>query len=243
MKKAFTIALLGATLPLSASLIASEKPWDQSFSLGLNIAKGNTESTQVATSYDGLKRFDQAELQLKASVNFGEDDTNNTKTKTTDNYFAEANFRRDFSKHFYWLLNSSYTVDNIADLDYRLNVGPGLGYRLMDTHKTNMDLEAGLAYFGQKYDNTPKDSGLGYRVAEKWNYKLSDKSKLWQSAEIVGDTDEGDNYVIKGEIGVSSALAGALSLKSTVSDTYTNDPKAGKKKNDVTIMTTLVYSF
>ena len=236
-------ASLGLLALGTSSLLAAESPWQQSFSLGLNISKGNTESTQVGATYDGLRKYSQAELQLKASANFGEEDTNNTKNKTTDNYFAEASFRRNLSKHYFWLLNASYTVDNIAQLDYRMNVGPGLGVRLIDAKRANLDFEAGLAYAGEQYENTPKEDNLAYRIAEKWNYKLSQKSKLWQSAEVIGDTDEGDDYVIKGEIGVSSSIAGNLSLKSTVADTYTNDPKLGNKKNDITIMTMIVYSF
>lgn len=238
IKASLGILALGAS-----SLFAADSAWEQSFSLGLNVSKGNTDSTQVGASYDGLRKYTAAELQLKASANFGEENTNDTKNKTTDKYFAEAAFRRNLSKHYYWLLNASYTVDNIAQLDYRMHIGPGLGLRLIDAKKTMVDLEAGLAYAAEKYETAPKKDNLAYRVAEKWSYKLSQKSKLWQSAEVIGDTDKGGDYVIKGEIGVSSSIAGNLSLKSTVSDTYANQPAASKKKNDVTIMTMIVYSF
>jgi putative salt-induced outer membrane protein len=239
-KKTLGLLAIGAS-----SLCAAEAPWAQSFSLGLNVSKGNSDSTQFSTNYDGLRKFDKAELQLKAGIAFGEDKNKatNVKSKTTDNYFAEADFRRDIKNNFYWLINGSYKVDNVANLDYRINVGPGLGYRFINKPNTHLDTEAGLGYFGQKYNNTSKDDSLAYRVAEKWSHKLTEKSKVWQLAEILGDVSEGDNYVIKGEIGVSSALAGSLSLKSTVSDTYTNDPALGNKKNDITLMTMIVYSF
>ena len=234
---------IGALIVGTTSLMAAEAPWTQSFSLGLNVSKGNSESTQVASGYDGLKKFDRSELQLKANINYGDNTKGSTTTKSNDNYGFEADYRHEIKNHFYWLLNASYKVDNVASLNYRINIGPGLGYRFIDTPLTSLNTEAGLGYLGQKYDRTPQDDALAYRAAEKFKHKLTEKSSVYQLVEILGDVSEGDNWILKNEIGVTSSLAGNFSLKSSVSDTYTNDPALGKKQNDMTIMTMLVYSF
>lgn len=78
-------------------LHAEESVWSQSLSFGLNLARGNTESTQVSASYDGKRTFDDASLNLKANGAFGEEND----TKNTDNYSLETKYRDVIVKHFF----------------------------------------------------------------------------------------------------------------------------------------------
>ena len=75
--------ITGAIFALSsATVTAEDSGWSQSLSFGLNLAKGNTDSTQFSGSYDGKKSYTNASLALKANGAFGEENS----TKNTDNY-------------------------------------------------------------------------------------------------------------------------------------------------------------
>lgn len=233
MKKLVFLCLFALCSQLHA------KEWSQSLSLGLNLSRGNTENTQFNTRYDAKRKREHDVLSLKAAANFGEDDVQ----KNTDNYLLEAQYNRNITKRFFWLINGSYEVDNIADLDYRILLTPGLGYKVIAKEGHTWDVEAGLGYRSEKYDTTSSEDSVAYRLAEKWDYKLSETSSLWHSAELSGDVDEGENYVLKAVIGIQSKVAGNLSLKSYVENKYNNAPANNNKKNDITFNTVLVYSF
>jgi len=234
MKSILAIALM---LSCFCSILAED--WKQSLSLGFNLARGNTENTQFNTRYDAKKKREKDSISVKVAANFGEDDVQ----KNTDNYLVGAQYNRTISQRYFWLINSSYEVDNIADLDYRFQLSPGLGYKLIEKKNNTLDIEAGLGYQSQQYDSQSKEDNVAYRAAEKWDYQLSETSSLWQSAEISGAVDEGDDYIIKAVIGIQSKVAGNLNLKSFIQDKYTNDPANNKKKNDISFNTVLVYSF
>ena len=104
-------------------------------------------------------------------------------------------------------------------------------------------IEGGMGYNREKYDLVAADDSLGYRLAHNFEHHLTSKSKVWHNATVTGPSDETDNYVLKAELGVQSNIAGNLSLKSVLRDTYTNEPIFGNKKNDITLSTFLVYSF
>jgi putative salt-induced outer membrane protein len=232
--------LLGSIALLSTSLMASDITWNHSLSFGLNASRGNTDSTQISSNYDGKRVLkDTSEFAIKASNNFGEQDDE----KNTDNYYFGLNYKRTIRDHFYWLVDSNYKVDSIADLDYRFNLSPGLGYRIHESEQHQVDFEGGLGYQSEQYDGSSKEDNLAYRAAQAWRYKISDTSKLWQSAEFVGSAEEGKDYVFTAELGVETKLAGRLSLRSVLNDTFTNEPGAGRKKNDLSFITLLVYSF
>jgi len=231
--------IVSIVTPMLLSLSVYAADWGQSLSMGLNLSRGNTENTQFNLSYDAKRKRDHDQLSFKAAANFGEDDVQ----KNTDNYFVGAQYNRTITNRLFWLVNGSYEVDNIADLDYRIQLTPGLGYSLIKKDGHTWDLEAGLGYLSTKYDLASSEDNLAYRIAEKWDYKLSETSSLWHSAEITGPLDEGDEYILKAVIGVQSKIKGNLNLKSYVEDKYSNEPALGKKKNDVSINTVLVYSF
>lgn len=229
----YTLFLL---LPL---LSATAKDWKQSLSLGMNIARGNTETTQFNTRYDARKKNKKDSYSFKVAANFGEDKVK----KNTDNYLVGAQYNRIISYRYFWLVNTSYEVDHIADLDYRYQISPGLGYKIINKEKNEWDIETGLGYQTEKYDLEGSEGSVAYRFAEKWNYEINKNSSLWHSAEISGRFDENDDYIIKAVLGVQSKIAGNLSLKSFIKEKYTNVPARRKKKNDLSFNTVLVYNF
>lgn len=228
--------LLFSTLYLSAEKVS---PWEHSISLGFNLARGNNDSTQFNTSIEGEKNTESHQVSYGLIANVGDDDGE----QTTNNYNAEAQYDKNYTKYNYWLVTASLDIDKIAELDSRIYLGPGLGYRFIKTEQSNLDLEGGLAFLRTKYSKLSEDESLAYRIAEKFSHKLSSGAKVWQSAEILGDTDETDSYVIKAQLGVQTSILDGFNLKSYISNTYNNDPATGKEKNDTSFVTMLVYKF
>ncbi|MBF0197065.1 MAG: DUF481 domain-containing protein [Planctomycetes bacterium] len=234
--------LLPLSVPMALAIgvsAAEDSEWSHSLSLGLNFSRGNTESTQFNTDYDGVRETEHSKLALDASIYFGEENDE----KTSDAYSFGAQYNRTISERAYWLVDISYDVDNIADLDYRLQVGPGLGYSVIQSEKANLDLEAGLGYQSQQYNNLESTDAMAWNAAEKWSYQLNESAKVWQGLELSGDVSEGDDYLLGAEIGVETKIAGSFNLKAVLEDQYSNIPAPGKKKNDIRLTTTLVYNF
>lgn len=81
------------------------------------------------------------------------------------------------------------------------------------------------------------------RLAERYDHKFNEHSKLWQSVEVDPQVDKFSNYIVNFEIGVESALTKRFSLQTYVQDCYHSDPAAGREKNDVKYVAALAYKF
>ena len=81
------------------------------------------------------------------------------------------------------------------------------------------------------------------RAAEILKFKLTDRARLWQSVEIQPQLDHLKNFLVKAELGVEADLTQRWSLRSFVQDNYDHEPAAGRKKNDVRLVTALAYKF
>jgi putative salt-induced outer membrane protein len=231
------IALILLISLSTSSLFANN--WKHSFSLGFNMARGNNDTNQLNTKLDGNKKNEKSKLSYGLAANTGDD----AGQQITSNYGAKAQYDRNYSERAYWLITASLDIDKIADLDRRLYIGPGLGYNFIKKENVSLDLEAGIAYLSTKYSTFNAQSDLGYRIAESYTRDLSKNASIWQKAEFLGNGDDSDAYVLKGEIGIETSIAGGFNIKSYVENTLNNAPAKGKKKNDFAFVTMLVYKF
>ena len=65
------------------------------------------------------------------------------------------------------------TNDELSDYDYRLNIGPGLGYKLIEDEIQTVDIQGGLDYAYDKYKTGTKDNYLAGRTELNYKYKIS----------------------------------------------------------------------
>lgn len=132
--------------------------------------------------------------------------------------------------------------DSIADLKYRFLFSPGLGYYFLKTPQTQLSGEVGPGFIYEKLGNTTH-SYFTLRVAERFEHKFNEKTRLWQSLEYLPQVNRFSNYIVNAELGIETALTKKLSLRSYVQDTYDNEPAPLRKRNDVKFIPAVVYAF
>ena len=125
--------------------------------------------------------------------------------------------------------------DDIALIDYRATLGPGLGAYLVKNDQRTLTLEAGPSYVWEKVDGASNDY-LALRFAERYTCQALKNAKLVQSLEYMPEAEDFDNYLLVGEIGVEAAMSDRLSLRVVLQDKYDNTPAAGKERNDLSLI-------
>jgi hypothetical protein len=74
---------------------------------------------------------------------------------------------------------------------------------------------------------------------------LSDRSRLWQTVELLPQVDDFNNYIVNAEIGIEADLSQnkRFSLRSFLQDTYNNVPAVGRERNDAKLVTAIACKF
>jgi putative salt-induced outer membrane protein len=224
----------------SASGVVKEKtyPWESSVSAGLTMTRGNTSTTLFTADFLTKRKTPTDEYMFFLGGAYGEQNS----TDTVNNYKASAQWNHLFTDRFYGYVRAEGLRDIIADLDYRLTVGPGLGYYLIKETNTTLAAEAGANFEAQKLGGHDQTFAT-VRLAERYEYKFNDHARLWENAEIFPQVDKFENYVVNFEIGIEASLTKSFSLKTYLDDTYANRPALGRKKNDVKIVAGVSYKF
>lgn len=256
MKK-FLMMLAAAGLAVSApaaekkaaDAAAKKDGFTTALNAGLTLTDGNSETLAANASLltEGEK---QGLGSLRAGVegNYGESTATTTTTaadgttttadeneKTVDNAKVFANVRKTLSPRTFALLDGSALYDDIAEVDYRALLGPGLGIYLVKNDKRELSLEAGPSYVWEEVGGV-SDDYLALRFAERYSCQATQTAKLVQALEYTPEAEDFDNYLLTFELGVEAALNETLSLRVVVQDKYDSTPAAGAEYNDVSLI-------
>lgn len=219
-------------------------PWSTSVAAGVNLSRGNTRTMLLNGKVMSEFRKDSNEASLGVEGNYGEaevtaaDGTKETQGNV-ENARGYADYRRLLNSHTYGYLNSEIRNDNIAAIDYRFIVGPGIGQYLIRGDSLNLSAEAGLAYITEKVAGI-EDDKMALRVAQKYDVKIGPSAKAWESVECLPALDDFNDYLVTAEVGVEAAVNSRVNLRLLLQDKYDSTPGAGLKRNDVVVIGGLV---
>lgn len=212
--------------------------WERSAAVGLTLTQGNSDTVLLTANIQALRKWDSHEIRLGADGAYGEVNS----VKNQDSLHGFAQYNRLLTDRFYGYVKVDALQDDIADVDYRFTLGPGAGYYFIKNPKTQLSVEAGPSFVIEKQGGRT-DEYLAARLAERFEHKLNDRARIWQSVEFLPQVDHVENFIINAEIGVEASLTKSLKLRVFAQDTYDNEPSANRKKNDLKLVSALAYEF
>jgi len=225
----------------AAAPAPAEKPapkWEGSVGLGATVTQGNSDTVLFTARAQGLRKWRQNEVTVGADGTYGE--SNNL--KNNDSLRVYGQYNRLVSERAFGYVLADLLHDDIADVSYRLNVGPGIGYYFIKEDRMILSAEGGPSFVFEDVGGRSK-SYISARVAEKFEYKISDRARLWQKAEFLPQIDDLNNYIFNFEIGIETDITKSVKLEFYIVDSYDNEPAAGRKKNDIKLVAGVKYKF
>jgi putative salt-induced outer membrane protein YdiY len=245
-RAALVVALsITFTFLTSSRLSAAEAPqWVSSAAVGATLTRGNSDTFLGTLTANTERKWDQHELSLGADAAYGTAEIDGEETTTAKSMRGHIQYNRLFNERLYGYARVEALHDQIADIQYRISLSPGVGYYVIKEETIDLSFEVGPGVvFDKLGDDTRSYATL--RVAEKFNYQLSDRARLWQMLEVLPQIDRFSNYIINFELGLEADLTAdkRLALRAVIQDVYNNEPADGRKKNDVKLITALAYKF
>jgi len=218
--------------------LQKEPTWEKSAALGLTLTRGNSETLLFTGNIQATKKLPEHEFNLGADATYGE----NEDVKNAENFRGYGQYNRLFTEHFFGYLRLEALHDDIADIDYRITVGPGVGYYFIKEKDMSLRAELGPAYVHEKQGGEVNDY-LTLRIAERFDWKINERAKLWQSLEFLPQVDDWDNFIVNAEIGLETSITAQVNLRTYLQDTYDNEPAPDREKNDLKFVTAIAYKF
>jgi putative salt-induced outer membrane protein YdiY len=225
---------------------AKEEPprWKGDVSLGLSLARGNTQSSSFSFTFAADGPVNKANTLIwanKAIYLFGEVDGETS----AENLLVASRLDWEHAGRLYSYYELQGVRDRFKNYSYRLLPAVGIGYKVIAAETLALGLDVGLSQvFTKYYDTGDTDNYTGLKIGEQFVWKIAETSELNQKVEIAPDVSELKRYFLRLEANLITAIAKSWSVKLTFIENYDNKPVGpGIKKNDVTFIAGLSRKF
>jgi putative salt-induced outer membrane protein YdiY len=217
--------------------------WAGYVDLGYSLVRGNAETSTFSTTFNAARATRTDKVTLQFNEIYASALISGQSAATAQAVRGGVDYNRNAGPRLFVDLFNQYEYDKFQDLDLRVVLGGGFGFKAVKTDRSHLELTGGVDYDRAQF-STPltRNSAEGY-FGDDWSYKLSGSSSLTQSFRIFPDFTSGGDYRMNFDLGAATRLKKWLAWQVTVSDRFLSDPVPGRKKNDILLTTGLRVSF
>ena len=219
--------------------------WTVNTTLGASLKDGNSNTSAFNFRFDLDRSTDRDGLALSLLMTQEQNPSEETgeREKTAEKFIGDL--RADifpWSRTFLFVQNR-YTRDVFKDLDLRVNLNGGTGYRFIRTDNT--DLQAALGVGGRWENFVPED--LESESVGTWNVNGSWRQKFGGfefTTALDANTafNDFDDYQLLNDNSLTATVIAGLGFRVGVLVEYDNTPVEGSDKTDLTFTTGLNYT-
>ena len=224
----------GAAAPLS---VAPVSPWELTGAVGYGMTSGNSDNLNLTARFLASYITPADEAYFGVDYIYGETDS----VKAADNVHAYSTWNHTVGGPFYAGLMADAWYDSVADLDYRLNVGPNFGIYAIKNDTTTLAFEVSPGYLWEKQGGV-KDDYFTVRFGQRFSHTLNNRVKFVESVSFVTEAEDWDNWYLVAEAGLNFRVNKNWSFNTFVRNLHDNTPAAGQESNDLAVMATISYA-
>lgn len=231
-----------AAVVLIGPSVASDGPsmgWQRNVEAGVFLTEGNRDSVQTRAKIgaSGKSSRRTAEFSLRGEI--GETDGRRNRERVGARY--EDRF--DAAPRWYIGFTADFLYDGVADLDYRVMIGPAVGVYLLRAPRQQLRAEAGPAYVIEMKGGD-REEHPALRLAQVYEARVTKNARVAQGIEYVPELTAGNGtYLMKAHVELKADLDDQLGLTLRLEGDHDSRPAEGKEKRDASFSVALRYEF
>jgi len=244
MSKLFFFGLILCLFSMIYAQEEEKKPldWNGDVSLGIALARGNSNTTNISLSF-AAEKFMSQNLEWANRGNYLLGQTANTKNSETIEITSTAKWTH--FEDFFTQIELSALQDKFKNYQYRIVPHLGIGYKIIQSDKAEASLTSGISGVFTKYEETgEKDYFTGLVIGNEFVWKISPTAEFVQNFTMNSNFSRLNNYFARLEMSLSAAIANEWALKISMIDKYESLPIGEDiARNDIIFLTNLSWKF
>jgi putative salt-induced outer membrane protein YdiY len=235
-----------------------EHGWTGGANVGFSIARGNSETENVAIGINAV----HASLSDKITLYVNSVDTKNdlaTPTTVADLITAGLRYDHNIGSRAFVFGAGDFTSNALQFLDLRQVYSGGFGYHAIKSGRTTLDFLGGLNYTHETYSNgnevtppTVPPTFVSYGVTNRFaaltlgenlTQKLGKSTVVTQTWYIYPDLQQTSQYRTTFNLATVTKISKWLGWQNSFDDIFVTNPPVGTKTNDLILTTGLNFSF
>ncbi len=213
--------------------------WTGSISVGALSQTGNSDSKSASFSAEGTRKTTKDRYSARLLFNYAEE----ADTVTARNTFGIIKYDYFHTNHVYSFLALELLNDTFKDIKLKTVAGPGVGYQVWGDKNKVLSIELGVAYTSEDREQSEDDDWIAGRSSVSIRLNAFDIVTLSDAVLAYMNFEDGEDYQVRNEASISSALGSSWSLKVSNIIEYDNKPAEDIGKSDIKWIAGLQYTF
>jgi len=168
--------------------------WKSNMDIGLSLLTGQTNTRSTNLSFDSEREWTHDSARLEVEQEYEITETDGTNTVTRNRFKATARLRHDLDKTVFLQSDSQYFFAKIKGIDHDVRQSMGIGWRLSQTDKLNINLTPSVTAQYQMIKSEGQDISCAPTIYEEVTYNWTSSVNLRQEASalfpVTGDSRE-----------------------------------------------------
>jgi putative salt-induced outer membrane protein len=217
--------------------------WTGGTNVSFALTRGNSETKNLALAFTADRKTLHDHLGLYANSVYATNDAPTATPSTTANAVeGGARYDHNLNPRLFAFVAGDFQSDGLQQLDLRSVFSGGLGFHMIKSERTTLDLLGGGNYTREKYDTFSRNVG-GLTLGEELATKLGASTELTQKLYFYPDLTETGEYRATFNFGTVTKISKWLGWQNAFGDIYVTNPPPGTRQNDVLLTTGLNFSF
>jgi len=229
--------------------------WNGGTTVGFALTRGNSETKNLAIAFNAARQGLNDKLALYANTVYATNDAPGAVPSVTANT-AQGGIRYDhnLTKRLFGFVAADFMSNELQSLGLRSVGSGGLGFHVIASASTTLDLLAGGNFTHETYHfipavppSTPAVPGItnnfgALTLGEELSHKFHN-TVLTQKMYVFPDLSDTGQYRATFDFGTVTKISKWFGWQTAFGDVYVTNPPAGKKQNDILMTTGLNVSF
>lgn len=215
--------------------------YEGNFNLGINMARGNANTTNV--HIDGMisPSFGRNTVVVSGQLDRGKADGQLNRS----NWNIGAQYNRDFGvrRRWYGTVVNTYENNELADLNLRVTAGAGVGYKFFDQRPTLLKISISPVYVNENFQTAPNRSYFAARWALDFEQDLWSEDVTFYHRDTMTFGITESQYVLRTTTGITFDLISDLTASIEVQYDYLAEPPPDAVPDDQRYMFKIGYKF
>ena len=220
--------------------------WAGRISGGLVIDRGNSESQDMQILVDAIRetKTDRIILDLEFIENRETDPDTGAETTSKRRYELGAHYDYFLTPKYYVYGEINAEKESTANLDLRLTLGSGGGYRWINNDVTKFDVEAGLSWVNESFSDQSEDNDyIAARFGWRYSHKFSTATTFFHHGKWIPSLEDAQDQLINTTTGIRTRINSHLFIEAKVLFDWDQTPADNAEKEDSSYIFGLGWDF
>jgi putative salt-induced outer membrane protein YdiY len=233
--------------------------WNGGANVGFSIARGNSQSENLALAFNAVHPTLNDKITLYASSIFTKNNLPAPGLVAANLQQGGFRYDRNLNPRLFVFAGADFMSNALQFLDLRAAYSGGFGYHAIKSDSTMLNFLGGLNYTHETYSNGPVNLPVtvpptyvsygktnkfaALTLGEELTHKLGKSTAITQNLNFFPDLQDTSQYRGTFNLGTVTKISKWLGWQNQFGDIYVSNPPTGAKKNDLVLTTGLNFSF